>query len=134
MTPSGKVEIELEIDKNRINIEAVVVNLNGFSVLLGNDCLSKVKSIRVDYRPGEAASFTTLNHFNLIERGTSEGKVVCVEGTSIPALSSVAIPINIKGVIDLPAEEVPIIEPSAKVMEDMGVSSGHVLLPFNPSS
>lgn len=47
--PEGSVELVLMIDGQRIRIEAAVFEINGFDLLLWNDVLWKLGSIKIDY-------------------------------------------------------------------------------------
>lgn len=48
VTPAAGVNINLQIDQISFNVQAAVVDLNGFSLLLGNNALSYLRSIRID--------------------------------------------------------------------------------------
>ena len=52
VVPEGQVELEISIRHKEFKIKAAVLDLNGFDLLLGNDSLKLLKSIRVDYVEG----------------------------------------------------------------------------------
>lgn len=54
--PLGSINIEVRIDNVTVFVSAIVLQINGYDLLLGNDTLRQLKSIKINYEE-EQASF-----------------------------------------------------------------------------
>ncbi len=123
--PSGKIEIKVIIDKIVVEVSAIVLQINGYDLLLGNDTLRKLISIKINYTAEQAS-------FHLGDIDCSDNKpavhssfIFAKEAQTIPAHSMMAIAVertNLKNA----STNVGLLmfEPSSKVMHDKGLSVG----------
>lgn len=108
-------------------MSAVVVEMNGFDLLLGNDSLSQLGSFSIQYNwTGESSYSVTTAPIEDGLRGR-RGLIVSRESCSIPAFS-------MRGVVAVTQslEEGKfghMVEPTPKVLADKGISIGRLLLP-----
>jgi hypothetical protein len=97
VSPTGSVELVLVVDGQRIRVQAAVFEINGFELLLGNDALRKLGTIKIDYAPAEPAEMSATNEFDVVEEEEASYQVIPNESRSIPALSMVTLAVESKG-------------------------------------
>ncbi|KAI9549855.1 pol polyprotein [Daphnia sinensis] len=99
--PLGSINIEVRIDNVTVFVSAIVLQINGYDLLLGNDTLRQLNK----------------------------------EAHTIPAHSLVAIAVeqtkDVKSCGTSSIAQLLMIEPSAKVMNDKGVSTGRICFQSN---
>lgn len=81
--PEGVVEIVVEISKKTVKIMAAILELNGFDLLLGNDALSQLNKVQIDYDEDRTAYFFCINDFDVDERSPEVIKVIVYYTDSI---------------------------------------------------
>ena len=123
--PEGSAELVPMIDGQRIRIEAAVLEMNGFDLLLGNDALRKLGSIKIDYVNDGPAVLST--GFDVGEVKGELYQMVCNESRSIPALSMIMLAVEGRGKAS--SNEISMVKPNVKVMLDKGLSVSWVILP-----
>ena len=100
--PECCVDLTLQVDGILIKIQAVVLEINGFSLLLGNDALRQLKSFTVDYGQPEPVFLTGGIDFDLdVEKREELDRVVCFESQSIPARSMAFVSVEVLGRLDV---------------------------------
>lgn len=62
--PKGQVDLSLTIDNVPVSIPAVILDLNGFDLLLGNDVLSELSSITIEYGRARASFFQNVDRLH----------------------------------------------------------------------
>jgi hypothetical protein len=122
--PSGSVEIKVTIDNIVVEVSAIVLQINGYDLLLGNDTLRKLISIKINYTAEQAS-------FHLGDIDYSDNKpaghsnfIVAKEAQTIPAHSMMAIAVRRTNVAASTNVGLLMVEPSSKVMLDKGLSVG----------
>ena len=104
-------------------IEAAVLEMNGFDLLLGNDALRKLGSIKIDYVNDGPAVLST--GFDLGEVKGELYQMVCNESRSIPALSMIMLAVEGRGKAS--SNEISMVKPNVKVMLDKGLTDWVIL-------
>ena len=130
--PLGGAEISIEHQQGKAKGLALVLEMDGIDLLLGNDFLKQFKKVRIDYH--DAGNLITLGDTPLaaisVESTPLEAKpiaLVAEETCNIPPLSIAGIAITFPTEIPGPW----IITPSKKLMETKSISVGHALLADN---
>jgi hypothetical protein len=114
------------VEDRKIVIQPVVMNINGFDLLLGNDALRQLRKIQIDYQANEAKMELGKDDLNVVEAPLEVGKVRNRKSRCIPAYSMISV------AVDMPAMPIPhtrLLEPSAKVMGDKGISFSRLIIP-----
>jgi hypothetical protein len=123
--PSGKIEIKVIIDKIVVEVSAIVLQIYGCDLLLGNDTLRKLISIKINYTAEQAS-------FHLGDIDCSDNKpavhssfIFAKEAQTIPAHSMMAIAVERTNLKNASTNVgLLMVEPSSKVMLDKGLSVG----------
>lgn len=133
--PEGVTEISVRIGEKAIRTAAAILEINGFDLLLGNDALSQLNKIQIEYCQEGPPGFFCEGEFNVIEKeGPAQRKLICREPKTIPARTGVLLmaDIRVDGGLDSASKCKPrLIEPAPKLMMDKGLSVGRILLPHN---
>jgi len=118
--PDGGAMIEIEHPKGTVSGLALVMELKGFEILLGNDFLKKFKKIEINYTDsGNSVTFGEVPEPE--KRGRA---LINKEERIIPEYSMVMLKIN-----DLEVEGGPwLLAPSQKLMLDKALSIGHAII------
>ena len=114
------------VEDRQIVIQPVVMAINGFDLLLGNDALRQLRKIRVDYRGSEPKMELGKDDLDVVEAPLKTGRVRNQKSCCIPAYSMVPI------AVEIPLSNkshTRLLEPSPKVMADKGLSFGRLLVP-----
>lgn len=129
--PEGSVTLEIIITGIPVYVEAAVLPINGYKLLLGNDALRQLESISIIYGEGGEAVFSVAPEAEVDpEKGKDElGSIVNQESCVIPAYSVVTITAELNNVQTGPSGTRLMIEPVKKILIDKGFSVGHLLLP-----
>lgn len=91
VTPLGVVKLELELGGKLIRVEAAILKLNGYSLLLGNDSLRQLETIKIDYREGSTVTFASGRDFDVIVEPIPSDSLINLTDQIIPAYSMVPI-------------------------------------------
>ena len=130
--PTSCVNLPIIIEGRKINIRPVVMDINGFDLLLGNDALRQLKTIRIDYRSEEPEMRLGIDDLDIVETiSHNEDKIFSKESRCIPAYSMVSVAIDVSSSVKSTAR---LLEPSPKVMENKGLSFGRMFLPMESCS
>lgn len=76
------VNLSIMVDNRQIVIQPVVMDINGFDLLLGNDSLRQLQNIRIDYQADEPTMDLGRDDLNVVEtpfelkRSVIESRVV----------------------------------------------------------
>lgn len=89
------VEIIVGVCGKNVKIMAAVLEINGFDLLLGNDALSQLKKVEIDYSQGGPARYFCVNNFNVAEQASVLRKVTCQYSMTIPARSVMLINVDV---------------------------------------
>ena len=120
VSPSGVVHLNFQFDGQILNnVETVVVNISGFSLLLGNNCLEKLKVIKILYKPGEPPFFSAGENVDKADLELDKGSIVCRRSQTIPAFTTVSL--NVRVVDGADHAEAKMVEPSSKLMQNEGI-------------
>jgi hypothetical protein len=114
------VDAEILIDNVTLFFQAFVFEINGYDFLLGNDALSQLKTIKIDYAENEA-TFELGNIVIEDEQVPEKTIVFCRESCQIPAHSVAKVRIRCKLAVGKPGT-LKMLETSQKVMKDKGLS------------
>ena len=129
--PVGQIDLVLTIDSFIVNSIAIVMEINGFDLLLGNDTLRLLKSIQIKYDDDRATFCISVPSDDAIP--SSANYVFSKTAQTIPACSMVYVEIERRNFVSFEpsVSGFEMIEPSNKVMEDKGVSVGRICFPSN---
>lgn len=130
---SGVVNLDLEVGGKLIRVDAAILDLNGYPLLLGNDSLQQLEILKIDYREGSNVTFASGKDFDIITEPTVSVSLISSSDQTIPAYS--AIPIKFK----IPFEKketkfCKVFEPSTTVFASKGLTLGRFLLSKEHSS
>lgn len=112
---TGSNAKKLAIEKKTCNL---MVNIGGFLLLLGNNCLEKLKVIEILYKPGEPPLFSTGDDSDVVDLELERGTIACRCSQSIPAFTTVSLDGGWCG-----SKFSKIVEPSVKLIEIKGSQS-----------
>lgn len=126
--PSGSVPINVVIQGITVGVQAAVLSINGYNLLLGNDALRQLDPITICYEKDSEAMFFPASGLDLNEgerksNGYNQGTV------TIPAYSMVTVTVKvIQDQSDVP--EMPrMVQPASKLLIGKGFSVGYFLIP-----
>ena len=130
--PETVVDLNVDIDGIIVEIHPVVAAIHGFQLLLGNDALRQLKSIRVNYEQEQPTFLTGGIDFDLFSEEKEKARlqsdrIICRESQSIPARSVAFFTVEVKGGGLIPDD--CMLEPSSQLMIKKSVSVGRLLLP-----
>ena len=126
------MDLNVDIDGIIVEIHPVVAAIHGFQLLLGNDALRQLKSIRVNYEQEQPTFLTGGIDFDLFSEEKEKARlqsdrIICRESQSIPARSVAFFTVEVKGGGLIPDD--CMLEPSSQLMIKKSVSVGRLLLP-----
>ena len=126
MKPIGAVDIELEINNQKVRVTALVITIHDFKLLVGTNVLKKIRDFRIEFeRETSSQASTEIQNEDSNELVTY--KVISNESKSIPPLSMVPVRVQTSG--SLAPEVEGVIEPSKKVMKDKQLNIGRTYVP-----
>ena len=131
VSPEGSVSLEIFVEGIPVYVEAAVLPINGYKLLLGNDALRQLDAITVAYKKGGEAIFSTTPEVEMDSEteGDESGTIVSRESRVIPAYSVVAVSAGIHEKQSGSGGTRRMIEPRKKLLIDKGFSVGNMLLP-----
>ena len=131
VSPEGSVSLEIFVEGIPVYVEAAVLPINGYKLLLGNDALRQLDAITVAYKKGGEAIFSTTPEVEMDSEteGDESGTIVSRESRVIPAYSVVAVSVGIHEKQSGSGGTRRMIEPRKKLLIDKGFSVGNMLLP-----
>ena len=108
MKPIGAVDIELEINNQKVRVTALVITIHDFKLLVGTNVLKKIRDFRIEFeRETSSQASTEIENEDSNELVTY--KVISNESKSIPPLSMVPVRVQTSG--SLAPEVEGVIEP-----------------------
>lgn len=124
--PSGAVDLLITHPKGQARGKALVMDMGGVALLLGNDFLSQFRRLMVDYT--SAGPTLTLGELPVnavvIPEQTTENKLVTKEGCLVPAYA--IVPVTVRDVRGRVGEFM--VNPSANLFKAKNLSTGHALI------
>lgn len=129
--PLSSVIFTIEIAGKTVETKAIVLDMKGNRLLLGNDTLKKFKRLEIQYGEGRPKLWQGELPVGLLAEGEQEGdgeaadKVISREGRNLPPRSLVAV--EIEPISSVLACSV-LIEPSTSLEKAKGISAGRVLV------
>ena len=130
--PETCVDLPMLVDGRSIVVQPVVMEINGYDLLLGNDALRQLRRIQIDYRTDEPQMHLGKDDLDVVETPLElEGKIRNRKSRCIPAYSMMSVAVDISTNW---ASNNRLLEPSAKVMLDKGLSFGRLLIPAESCS
>ncbi|KZS03788.1 Uncharacterized protein APZ42_033399 [Daphnia magna] len=129
--PSGSVPINVVIQGITVGVQAAVLSINGYNLLLGNDALRQLDAITICYGGDTEAMFFPASRLdpNEGERKSEVGTVISKESRTIPAYSMVTVAVKvIQDQSDVP-ETPRMVQPASKLLIDKRFSVGYFLIP-----
>lgn len=130
ITPEAFVSLEIFVEETPIYIEAAVLAINGYKVILGNDALRQLDVIKIEYERDGATIFSANPGTELDVQGENGemGTIRSEESRVIPAYSIVTVTMEVDTKPSYTSKTRQMIEPTNKLLIDKGVSVGHLLL------
>ena len=131
VSPEGSVSLEIFVERIFVYVEAAVLPINGYKLLLGNDALRQLDAITVAYKKGGEAIFSAIQEVEMDSEteGDESGTIVSRESRVIPAYSVVTVSAGIHEKHSGSSGTRRMIEPKTKLLIDKGFSVGNMLLP-----
>ncbi|KAI9555930.1 hypothetical protein GHT06_018467 [Daphnia sinensis] len=130
-SPLGSVEFAVEIAVMILATKAIVLDMKGIRLLLGNDTLKKFKRLEIQYGEGRPKLWLGELPVGLLEEGAhrvrdgASEKIIMREGRNLPPRSLVAV--EIEPLSPGLACSV-LIKPSASLEKAKGISAGRILV------
>jgi hypothetical protein len=127
----SSVSLEICVEETPIYIEAAVLPINGYKVILGNDALRQLDVIEIEYERDGATIFSANPGIEPDVEGKKGemGMIRSEESRVIPAYSIVTVTMEVDKKPSYTFKTRQMIEPTNKLLIDKGVSVGHLLLP-----
>ena len=132
-TPVGAVQITVANPRGRASGSAIVMTMDGMSLLLGNDFLKQFGKLEIDYR--NLNPLITLGELPLsnVSVETPDSQSGMGGRQPIFSLKPRLIPARSVAPVQIAAIETTQEEPSSQLMKSKGLSAGRLMSGKNPS-
>lgn len=128
--PEGCVNLEVIVDGILICVEAAVMALNGYELLLVNNALRQLESAHIANSKGKNSFFSIKLGTGEMDKETNNGTVSSHTSLTVPTKSIITITVDVNRPIPCMRMTNKILEPSSKVFLENGYSVGRLLLPI----